>query len=113
MSYVFDTMRSVFQQHVYPLLEKAGKEEIALRFQDLIEEIHSANHNVPSPDGVFKGDGINKHGPVTRAARDLEECATCPSTYRKGEFRCQKDRAHLNRVGDVEHEGGGQKWLTV
>lgn len=113
MSYVFDTMRSVFRQHVYPLLEKAGKEEVALRFEALIEEIHSANHDVPSPDGTFKGDGINKHGPVTRAARELEESATCPSTYRKGEFRCQKDRAHLHRVGDVEHEGGGQKWMSV
>ena len=116
MSYVFDTMRSVFSRHVAPMLRKAGKEDLAMDFEALIEEMHSANHKVPSPDGVFNGDGINKHGPVERAARELEECAKkheCPSTYRNGQYRCEKDRAHLNRVGDVQHEGGGQKWLTV
>jgi hypothetical protein len=75
VSYVFDTMASVFRVHIHPLLVEKGKEDLGLEFQMLIEEMHSANHNVPSPDGIFKGDGINKHGPVTRAARELEECA--------------------------------------
>lgn len=75
MSYCFDTMVGVYRQHVYPLLQKDGKEDLAMRFELLIEAMHSANHDVPSKDGVFKGDGINKHPSVSAAARKLDECA--------------------------------------
>jgi len=37
----------------------------------------------------------------------------CPSTYRKGAYACEKDAAHLNRRGDVEHQRGDVKWLSV
>lgn len=74
MSYVFDTMRRAWASHIRPLVVQAHGEELAFRFEGLIEEMHSANHDVPSRDGVFKGDGINKDPRVTRAARELEEC---------------------------------------
>jgi hypothetical protein len=73
MSYAYDTMGSVFRYHIRPLLAAAGKERLADHFEDLIEEMHSANHDVPSADGIFKGDGINKHHGVSRAARELDE----------------------------------------
>lgn len=73
MSYCYDVMRSVFEGHIAPLLRKEGKEELSMRFSMLIEDMHSANHNVPSPDGVFKGDGINKDHAVSRSARELDE----------------------------------------
>lgn len=47
---------------------------------------------------------LEQHGPDKRK---------CPSTYRKGEFKCEKDEGHLNRRGDVPHQGGGQTWLTI
>lgn len=75
MSYCYDVMSRVFRTHVYPLLERDGKEKLAMRFEMLIEDMHSANHNVPSKDGIFKGDGINKDAGVTRAARELEDAA--------------------------------------
>lgn len=73
MSYVFDTMSRVWAQHVRPLVAAKHGEMFAFHFEALIEEMHSANHNVPSKDGVFKGDGINKDPGVHRAARELEE----------------------------------------
>ncbi len=75
MSYVYDVMSGIYSRHIRPLLEKDGKEELAMRFDFLIQDMHNANHNVPSADGVFKGDGINKDERVHRAARELDECA--------------------------------------
>lgn len=40
----------------------------------------------------------------------------CPSTYTHsslGKLECEKDEYHLQRVGDVEHTGGGQVWMSV
>lgn len=70
MSYAFDLMSTVFEDHIRP---KLADDELALHFTALIDAMHEANHKVPSPDGVFKGDGINKDGGVTRAARELEQ----------------------------------------
>lgn len=69
MSYCYDVMSRVFAQEIAPKLE-AG---LALHFEMLIEAMHSANHRVPSADGVFKGDGINKSREVSEAARELDD----------------------------------------
>lgn len=70
MSYAYDVMASAFRHHIAPRIDQ----ELAHHFSDLIEEMHSANHGVPSADGIFKSDGINKHAGVSRAARELDEC---------------------------------------
>ncbi|KKM57645.1 hypothetical protein LCGC14_1550560 [marine sediment metagenome] len=70
MSFAFDTLMSVWMKRVRPGITDAT---LAYRFEDLFEEMHSANHDVPDANGIFKGDGVNKSGHVTRAARDLEE----------------------------------------
>lgn len=75
MSYCYDVMASVFRKHIEPLLKEQDRGELADHFLWLIEEMHSANHAVPSADGAFKGDGINKAPGVTQAARELEEVA--------------------------------------
>lgn len=40
----------------------------------------------------------------------------CPSTYTHttlGKLSCEKDEAHLHRSGDVEHQRGVTKWMSV
>ena len=76
MSYCYDVMSRVFNGHVRRLLEENGKEKLAYRFERLIEDMHNANHEVPSANGVFKGDGINKDARVTKAAQNLDMAAT-------------------------------------
>lgn len=64
------------------------------------------------------GDGSNR---VASAVRMLKECQEmdkrkCPSTYTHttyGKLLCEKDEAHLNRRGDVEHSRDGVKWMSV
>ena len=73
MSYVYDLQRRVWSEHIRPLVAARHGEMFAFVFEALMEEMHSANHNVPSRDGVFRGDGINKDPGVCRAARELEE----------------------------------------
>lgn len=73
MSYVYDLQRRVWSEHIRPLVVARHGEMFAFHFEALMEEMHSANHEVPSKDGVFKGDGINKDPRVCRAARELEE----------------------------------------
>lgn len=73
MSYVYDVQRRVWTEHIRPLVVARHGEMFAFHFEALMEEMHSANHGVPSMDGIFKGDGINKAPGVNRAARELEE----------------------------------------
>ena len=73
MSYVYDLQCRVWSEHIRPLVAARHGEMFAFVFEALMEEMHSANHNVPSRDGVFRGDGINKDPGVCRAARELEE----------------------------------------
>jgi hypothetical protein len=61
MSYVYDTMRRVWDEQIVPHL---GDEELAFRFGALIDAMHSANHRLD--------DGINKDREVDVAARKLE-----------------------------------------
>ncbi len=40
----------------------------------------------------------------------------CPSTYthsNRGKLDCEKDEAHLRRIGDVEHKNGRTIWMSV
>jgi hypothetical protein len=78
VSYVYDVQRRVWAEHVRPLLLKDGKEMLALHFEALMESMHSANHRVPSADGIMKGDGINHDPEVCRDARELEEFVKKP-----------------------------------
>jgi len=73
MSYVYDLQRRVWTEQIRPLVVARHGEMFAFQFEALMEEMHSANHAVPSKDGVFKGDGINKDPGVCRAARELQE----------------------------------------
>jgi hypothetical protein len=62
MSYVYDTMRRVWNEQVVPKLDD---EELAFRFGALIDAMHSANHRLD--------DGINKDREVDVATRKLEQ----------------------------------------
>lgn len=70
MSYAYDLMSSVFENRIRPKLDD---DNLASLFSELIDAMHEANHKVPSADGVFKGDGINKDSGVSRAARELDD----------------------------------------
>ena len=62
MSYVYDTMRRVWDERIVPRLDDA---ELAFRFGALIDAMHSANHRLD--------DGINKDREVDVATRKLEQ----------------------------------------
>lgn len=70
MSYCFDTISRVYRDRILP---HVPDRELAEMFQGVLDEIHSANHNVPSANGVFKGDGLNKDPNLTAAVREMEE----------------------------------------
>lgn len=70
MSYTFDTISRVWYERIRPHVPDL---ELAMHFDECLEAIHSANHRVPSADGVFKGDGLNHDGELNRAVRELEE----------------------------------------
>ena len=61
MSYVYDTMRRVWDVEIAP---RVDDEELKFRFGALIDAMHSANHRLD--------DGINKDREVDVAARKLE-----------------------------------------
>jgi hypothetical protein len=62
MSYVYDTMRQVWDERIVP---KLNDDELAFRFGALIDAMHSANHRLD--------DGINKDREADAAARKLEK----------------------------------------
>ncbi len=71
MSYAFDTMSSVWHEHIR---DHIPNEEVAMRFEMLLETMHNANHDCnlqTFPES--KGDGVNKHPAVTADARHLDE----------------------------------------
>ena len=61
MSYVYDTMRRVWDERIVPRLDD---EELVFRFGALIDAMHSANHRLD--------DGVNKDREADVAARKLE-----------------------------------------
>ena len=61
MSYVYDTMRRVWDEQIVPKLDD---EELVFRFGALFDAMHSANHRLD--------DGINKDREADVAARKLE-----------------------------------------
>lgn len=61
MSYVYDTMRRVWDERIVPKLDD---EELVFRFGALIDAMHSANHRLD--------DGVNKDREADVAARKLE-----------------------------------------
>jgi hypothetical protein len=65
MSYVYDTMRRVWDDQIAPNL---NDDELAFRFGALIDAMHSANHRLE--------DGINKDREADVAARKLEQYVT-------------------------------------
>ncbi len=71
MSYAFDTLVMVWCKRVDPLIEDR---DLAMAFEMLFQEMHSANHKVNLPTSRISGDGVNKDVQVSKAARRLEEC---------------------------------------
>jgi hypothetical protein len=72
MSYAFDTLMAVWRRRVEPLIEDR---DLAMMFEMLFEEMHSANHSSQRPDGrgTMRGDAVNKHVGVGRAVRRLDQ----------------------------------------
>ncbi len=70
MSSAFDTLMHVWSKRVRPLLTDHS---LAYAFENLFQEMHSANHDVSNPKSALKGDGVNKDPRVSKAARELEE----------------------------------------
>ena len=62
MSYVYDTMRRVWDVEIVPRLDD---DELIFRFGAVIDAMHSANHRLD--------DGINKDREVDVATRKLEQ----------------------------------------
>lgn len=75
MSYVFDVMRRVYNDQIHPLMVREGKEMLSIQFEGLIEAVHSANHrcDLQGWPRSGAGDGVNKDGEASRAAKELEE----------------------------------------
>jgi hypothetical protein len=73
MSYVYDIQRRIWSQHIRPLVVREHGEVFSFYFEDLMEEMHSANHSCDLQDSPSKGDGVNKHPRVCQTARELEE----------------------------------------
>ena len=51
-----------------------------------------------------------------KTLRDACEELRCPSTYthsNRGKLGCEKDKAHLHRIGDVEHKNGRTVWMSI
>lgn len=89
MSYVYDLQGRVWTEKIRPMVVAQHGEMFAFYFEALMDEMHSANHAVPSKDGVFKGDGINKDPGVCRAARELEEYVKEMEKKKVGDGRTQ------------------------
>lgn len=72
MSYAFDTLMAVWRRRVEPLIEDR---DLAMMFELLFEEMHSANHGTQRADGRgnLRGDAVNRHPGVSRAVRRLDE----------------------------------------
>lgn len=72
MSYAFDTLMTAWRKRVEPLIQDR---DLAMMFETLFEEMHSANHTAQRADarGKLRGDAVNKHVGVGKAARRLEQ----------------------------------------
>ena len=73
MSYVYDIQRRIWNELIRPLVVQEHGEMFSFYFEDLMEEMHSANHMCDLQDNPAKGDGVNKHPRVCQTARELEE----------------------------------------
>jgi hypothetical protein len=76
MSYVYDTMRRVWDERIVPQL---NDDELAFRFGALIDAMHSANHRLD--------DGINKDREVDVATRKLEQYVSGRGTPLSAQIR--------------------------
>ncbi len=65
MSVNFDRLSAIWAKHIRPVLEAEGKENLAYRFERVLEELHEANHRA--------GDVINKDPAVHKAVNRLLE----------------------------------------
>jgi hypothetical protein len=62
MSFVFDTLQRAWSSRIRP---HVPDEELALRFEMLLEELHSANHRLK--------DAVNHDAGAHKYARELEK----------------------------------------
>lgn len=65
MSYCYDVLSKAWNQLRERLPEDVRENEVTMRFEFLLEEMHEANHRL--------GDAINKDGRVSRTANKLDE----------------------------------------
>lgn len=103
MSYAFDTMAHVFGERIRPHVPDSMLAEL---FSELIEAMHSANHRVPSADGVFNGDGVNKAPEVADAARRLDE-----HVGRRGGGRGDPGARQVYLVNFIHECAGGESYV--
>lgn len=84
MSYCFDTISRIYRDKIEPHIPD---KDLAYRFGMVLEAIHEANHRVPSANGVFKGDGLNKDPDLHAAVQRLDQmvsrqrCAECGEAW--------------------------------
>ena len=76
MSYSFDIMLRTWKEELKPSLVQHSLAHSPQRllinsFQRLIKAMHEANHKVPSWDGSFQNDGVDKDIGVANAAHAL------------------------------------------
>jgi len=83
-------------------------------------EVGSPHEDVDCPEDdtcecklAARVNAVLRQDAARKAYQKSKEEKRCASTYRQGEFRCEKDGDHLRRVGDVPHQGGGHTWLSV
>lgn len=69
MSFAYDVQAAVWNKHIRPHVKN---DRLAMFFEMLMDDMHDANHKVPSANGVFKGDGVNKDAGVTFSAQRLD-----------------------------------------
>lgn len=70
MSRVFDIAEGVYRKHIRKHVPDGMLAEL---FAQVLAAMHSANHRVPSADGIFEGDGLNHDTQLIRATERLEK----------------------------------------
>lgn len=70
MSSAYDTQMRVWRKKIEPLVED---KQLTWLFEELMNDMHDANHKCTHQDSNTNGDGVNKDKNVARSARRLAE----------------------------------------
>lgn len=80
--------------------------------QEIAKEALADKRVVPVQLDCVCGRPAVEHG----GCRNYRPNKPCPSTYTHsslGKLACEKDEAHLHRIGDVEHRRGRTVWFSL